>query len=789
MSVCQKGQEQMTENWEHSRVGKANGQEEPEPRSEPVRSQPWLSAILGASRDGIAVEESERIVYANHAFARLYGYDDPAELLGRHVSNFHLPEDNERMLDYGRRRLRGESAPSVYEFQAARKDGTRIDLEASVSTATITGKHYIIAVVRDITERKQMEGALRDSEERFRQLAENILEVFWMIEPEGRPPHRILYLSPAYEKIWGRSCQSLYDNPMSFLEAIHPDDRERIRTLVETHASPEEGMEYRIVRPDGSVRWIWDHVFPILDAQGKLYRLVGIAQDITERKRAEEALRESERHFHTLAEIVPVGIFRADAAGKCLFVNQRACELVGLSPDEQLGYCWQRALHPDDRARVLAEWTETTRTNQPFRCEYRFLHRDGTIRWVLGQALAERDETGRIVGYVGSLTDITEQRQAQLRLAESERLAALGCMLAGIAHELNNPLQVILGFSALLRQNPTLDATQRHHAEIIQSQSERARKIISNLLTFGRQNALEPTPVNINELLQKLLELRGYALHLDGIHLETEFETLPLILADPNRLQQVFLNLFLNAEQAVAQRSGERKIALRTRLDHAPQGEQIRVTLSDTGVGIPGEHLPRVFDPFFTTKPAGEGTGLGLSIAYSIVREHGGTIELTSEVGVGTTVTVSLPVVPAESAGNPKPEPPPPPNLPPASEQRQRSVLVVDDEEPIREFLQESLGLEGFEVDVAENAMEGLARLRARHYDLVLCDIKMPGQTGIELLEEISREQPDIVSRFIFMTGDALSPGTREVLDSAVVRHLMKPFTLADVLRLLSEPS
>jgi len=789
MSVCHKGQEQMTDNREYAQVGKDKGQDEPEPRPDPVRSQPWLSAILGASRDGIAVEESERIVYANHAFARLYGYDDPTDLLGRHVSNFRIPEDSERMLDYGRRRLRGESAPAVYEFQAVRKDATRIDLEASVSTAIIAGKHYIIAVVRDITERKQMEGALRDSEERFRQLAENILEVFWMIEPEGRPPHRVLYVSPAYEEIWGRSCQSLYDNPMSFLEAIHPDDRERIRTLVESHATPEEGMKYRIVRPDGSVRWIWDHVFPILDAQGKLYRLVGIAQDITERKHAEGAVRESERHFHTLAEIVPVGIFRADAAGKCVFMNQRAFEMAGLSPDEQLDYCWQRALHPGDRARVLAEWMKAAQNNEPFRTQCRFRHRDGTIRWILSQGLAERDETGGIVGYVGSLTDITEQREAQLRLAESERLAALGCMIAGIAHELNNPLQVILGFSELLRQNPNLDATQRHQAEIIQNQSARARKIISNLLTFGRQNALEPTRVNINQLLQKLLELRGYALHLDGIQLETEFQSLPMILADPNRLQQVFLNLFLNAEQAVAQATGERKIALRTRLDHTPAGEQIRVTLSDTGVGIPREHLPRVFDPFFTTKPPGEGTGLGLSIAYSIVREHGGSIELASEVGLGTTVTVSLPVVPAESAANPKPEPPPPPSLPPACEQRPRSALVVDDEEAIREFLQESLRLEGFEVDIAENAAQGLARLRACHYDLVLCDIKMPGKTGIELLEEISREQPDIVSRFIFMTGDALSPGTREVLDSAVVRYLMKPFTLADVLRLLSEPS
>lgn len=297
--------------------------------------------------------------------------------------------------------------------------------------------------LREAQERQQRhraEQALRESEERFRQLAENVVEsVFWMADPVGR---QFLYVSPAYERIWGHACESLYANVMQWVEAIHPHDRHRVqRAFFEQALLGNYDETYRILRPDGSVRWIRDRGFPIRDTSGTPYRAVGIAEDITkqqaalhERKQAEEALQQSQHQYQTLAEASPVGIFRTDAAGNCVYVNQRWCHLTGLSFDQALGNGWAKALHPDDRPQFFAEWHRATQARQPFQLEYRFQQPDGTLVWVFGQAIAEHQgET--ISGYVGSVTDITDRKQREAERKQAEQKIREQAALIDIASD------------------------------------------------------------------------------------------------------------------------------------------------------------------------------------------------------------------------------------------------------------------------------------------------------------------------------------------------------------------
>ncbi|MFQ5817425.1 MAG: PAS domain S-box protein, partial [Terriglobia bacterium] len=407
--------------------------------------------------------------------------------------------------------------------------------------------------------------------------------------------------------------------------------------------------ELRLRRKDGEVRHALFSLSPIRASDGQLSGVLAIGRDITERQRAEEALRESEEKYRTILKNIEEGYYEVDLAGNFTFFNDALPRMLGYSQDELLGMNNRQYMDAETAKRVYQTFNAVYRTGIPHEgFDYEILTKDGAKKVGEVSISLIRNSSGEPSGFRGIVRDTTEKRQAQLRLAESDRLAALGQLVAGVAHELNNPLQAILGFAELLQRRPGLDTTQQRYLEYIQQESERTKKIVSNLLTFARQYPLEKSRVDLNELLKKLLEFRAHSLHLANVRVETELRPLPSLHADGHRLQQVFLNLLLNAEQALEKIPDGRQLLVSTELDATPKGQAVRVTLRDTGPGISREDRSRIFEPFFTTKRPGGGTGLGLSIAYSIVREHGGTLELSSAPGRGTTATVILPVVSPE---------------------------------------------------------------------------------------------------------------------------------------------
>ncbi|MFQ5829004.1 MAG: PAS domain S-box protein [Candidatus Methylomirabilia bacterium] len=382
----------------------------------------------------------------------------------------------------------------------------------------------------------------------------------------------------------------------------------------------------------------------LLELMTDIGRRIGQYSD---HKRAEETLRESQKRYHTLAEVSPAGIFHTDANGDCLYVNERWSEIAGLTLQEALGEGWARGLHPDDRERVFHEWHRAATENRPFQSEYRFQRPDGVATWVFGQAVAETNPDGEAVGYVGTITDITKRKRLEEELIRSERVWAVGEMAAGVAHNFNNVLAVVLGRAGFLllqlEEGKAQFGEARQNLVVIERAALNGAAMVHRLLEFARNTPQgeEAVTVDVEELLTHTLELSRHRwkdeAEAQGRHIQVVLKPdhVPPVLGHPTELQEVLLCLILNAIDAMPQGGT---------LTLSTWAEEGRVCLGvkDTGIGIPEEIQARVFEPFFTTKGP-QSTGLGLSVGYGIIQRHEGEIVVDSQPGHGTTFTVKLP--------------------------------------------------------------------------------------------------------------------------------------------------
>jgi two-component system, NtrC family, sensor kinase len=413
-----------------------------------------------------------------------------------------------------------------------------------------------------------------------------------------------------------------------------------------------------------------------------------------------------------------------------------------------------------------------------------FTVRDEHLLTTLAAQAAVALENARLVyDLQKSLLDL---RQTQSQLIQLAKLSAIGQLIAGVAHELNNPLTAVMGYTQLVQTTPGLDGTVQQDIQKIYDQADRAAKIVQNLLAFAREYRAERQAVDVNDVLRRTLDLRIYQLRVENIIVETDFWSDTLITwADGNQLQQVFLNLINNAQDAmVAYRGGGHM-----RLVTGREGDRIRVDVIDDGPGLAPEVREHLFDPFFTTKEAGRGTGLGLSICSGIVSEHGGEIQVHSERHKGTTMTVFLPTAPQERLRSLAVTDDEMPSPSPSSQPSRYRTLIVEDERDVAHLLQRLLLDQGYEVVLAANGEEALRELDAdsRSFDLIISDIKMPGLGGCELYTHLEHVAPELRQRMLFITGDTLSPTTSAFLQYSGLPHLDKPFTLVELTRAMEE--
>ena len=408
---------------------------------------------------------------------------------------------------------------------------------------------------------------------------------------------------------------------------------------------------------------------------------------------------------------------------------------------------------------------------------------DGTPLWVEVTARAEAASEDGFIHVEALIRDVSERkklddqsRDLYQQLLQAEKMAALGQTISGVAHELNNPLATILNWAERLAERP-LDDTSRRGVEVILSEADRAARIVRNLLTFARKRQSTRSMIDINQIVTETLALRSYEQHLTNIEVVTGLAAgLPHVFVDAHQIQQVLLNLMINAEHATLSSKGRGALVIRTW--HDVERESVALEVTDDGPGIPPEMKSKIFDPFFTTKEVGKGTGLGLTVAYAIIQEHGGRIRVESAQGGGATFIVELPV-----SGTGEGRTPSRPAAPSMEAVRGASVLLVEDERALAAAVADALTDAGLKVDHAGDGEEALARVRQNTYDAVICDLKMPRVDGMMLYRAIAAATPALARRVIFVTGDVAGTDAERFLEDSGCRWLAKPFRLGDLLR------
>jgi two-component system cell cycle sensor histidine kinase/response regulator CckA len=653
---------------------------------------------------------------------------------------------------------------------------------------------YISGMTFDITQRKQAEEALRKSQASLAE-AQRLAHLgnweWHAASGEG-------FWSDEVYRILGYAPRQIPATFRAFLKRVHPDDRSRVRKAL--NQARRRGKAYsfghRLVRPDGTERFVHSQGEAHLDAAGQPARMLGTVQDITDRRRAQEALRESEQRYRLLAENVSDVIWTADMDLKLTFVSPSIRLLTGYGIKEYQSLDLSQMLPPAalELARNRLKEDLEQEKVKPGSCgammaELELCRKDGSTVWTEIKAAFLRDAHGCPTGILGITRDISRRRKLEEQLRQSQKMEVVGQLAGGVAHDFNNLLTAILGYCELLLGIlPAEDPAHQDVAEIKKA-GERAALLTRQLLAFSRRQVLQPKSLNLNQVVDNL----GKMLHrLLGEDIELSIipeAGLWRVMADPGQLGQVILNLAVNARDAMP-RGG--RLILKTanvELDEAyaavhdqvQPGPHVVLSVSDTGCGMDAATRSRIFEPFFTTKELGKGTGLGLSTVYGIIRQSGGHIWVYSEPGQGTTFKIYLPRFAADSAVVQE-EPAPGPDL-----RGQETILLVEDEDLVRQIARRILESHGYRVLEAKDGQDAL-RLQTKTpgpIHLMLTDLVMPGCGGQELARRLTARCPDL--KVLFMSGYAESGLLdKELADRGEV-YLQKPFEALALIKKVRE--
>jgi PAS domain S-box-containing protein len=628
-------------------------------------------------------------------------------------------------------------------------------------------EHQILADLADaatteIAQRVHLAEQAR-SEAHYRRLVSASPYTIYALDAEGL----FVELNRAGEALLERESGSVLGT--HFGAVLAPEDLEETqghfmdlaRGLVETVV-----MEISLLRPSGERRRVSITATSILE-DGRMTGVHGIARDITD---TQELMAEM-RLLHLALGSLSQGVSIVDESGRVVFVNRAYTEILGIgSAAAAQAYLDGLALDADGVAQN-EEILRATREQGEWSGLVRRPRMDDGRRVPLDLFVSAVEvPQGRCIFTI--VQDATDRLDRERHLRRAERLAGLGTLVGGVAHELNNPLTAIKGFSSLMLMDPRTP-DDREALEVMKREADRAAQIVANLRRLARGTQEEDTPrerVDLNDVVGHVLQVRGYSLDTHNVTVDTDLDpALPAILGDRGQMEQVVLNLVVNAEQALAGRAGPR-LTLRTL--RCERGVTVQVT--DNGPGIPAVELERIFDPFFTTKAPGEGMGLGLALVHGMVADHGGRVHVDSVAGEGTTFRIDFPRAADEvraEAPAPAADAPPPRSL---------RVLVVDDEDSIRRTLARYLGRRGHRVSVAAEGGEALRLLEEAEdgFDVILSDVRMPGLSGDRLHARLRERGDGMDRRLVFMSGDALGDQTADALSGTEAPVILKPFDM-----------
>ncbi len=739
-------------------------------------SEEKYSVLIEQSSDGIVLLDGFSIIFANQKIIEMSGYSQ-SEIIGKQFIELVAPEYHELLINSYQRVL-APAEPNTLELGIMNKDDKKITADTRALPIMYRNRPATMVIIRDVTDWKKAEEALKASEQNFRNSMDNSIIGIRISDINETN----LYANQALLDIFGyKNADEIKVNPPQnyYSPQAYADWVVRHEKLKRGEPMPKQ-LEIDIVRKDGTTRNLQVSLNEVFWDGKQRYQT--LYNDITELKLAEKAQRESEAKFRMIVENTRDMIFTINLRREYVYVSPSFHTMLGYKPDELVGKPFISLVHPDDVAIIEKEVQLSTMSGYKNSgdAEYRIRNAAGEWRWIVSRGTRFSDISGNFLYFIGIARDITEQKQAEQekrRLEEkaqiTSRLAAVGEMAAGIAHEINNPLTGVLGFAELIMEKDDIPDDIRENLMMIADGSQRVANIVKRLLTFARQSKPVKTLANLNELIETTLKLREYVLKTNSINVVTRFDPeLPWSVIDPGQLQQVFLNLIVNAEQAMKKAHGRGTLTITTeKLDN-----MLRLSFQDDGPGITKENMRHVFEPFFTTKAPGEGTGLGLSLSRSIVLEHDGEMSVESEVGKGATFIVELPMVEALSAEEETATPTP--EVKPLAAQNNK-ILVVDDEPTIRELLEKVLTRMGHKVDVTADAGTAMDKIYAGEaYDLIITDVRMPGMNGIELYSRILEKSPEMKNRTIFITGDVMGIDIRTFLIQNKLPYIAKPFDI-----------
>lgn len=731
--------------------------------------------LVEASADAIFVHSHGKFVFTNPATLRLLKADDPSQVIGTDIADRLHPDFLEAALKRAANCLRkGVPSPPMEQVVIA-MDGEMLELETIAIPLKWKGVPAIEVVARDISMRKQAEQTALKWQTRL-QLAEKAALPIGLWE-WSVSDNRLILSDQVYEQL-GYTRDTFGGTPAEFCTRVHPDDLPRVQEgLQEVLAgNPFYEVQFRVLRPDGSICWLDSRGVTI---PGANHRVIGIAIDITNLKTAEENLRRSEANYRLIVEDAPYGIYRSDFTGNFLMANPALVKILGYDSEDEilsLDIANDVYLNPAKRASLM---TQTLEAGSTISGEIQWKRKDGRIVTIRNSVVPLYDESGKAEAFQGFVEDVTERKVLEREFWQAQKFEAVDRLAGGVAHDFNNVLMIIGSYADLILQKELKDENVMKYARHIQEASARAASITQQLLAFSRKQVLEPEVLNLNMVVNDLGKMLPKLLG-ENITVTTELDSsLQSVKVDHGQMEQVVMNLAVNARDAmpkggrftIATTNIEVDAAFADQRPPMTPGSYVRLSVTDTGSGMDAKTKARVFEPFFTTKERGKGTGLGLATVYGIVKQSGGFIWLTSEVGQGTTFEVifpqcSLPMAIAKAC------------LATTVSGGSETILLVDDEAALCAAGREFLVSRGYTVLVAANGPEAIhiCQQHPDEIDAIVTDLVLPGMDGAELAAIVASWRPHIA--VLYMSGYA--DRSLETLGAGAVL-LHKPFRLSDL--------